>query len=490
MTSDAPRESRVTSAGEPRAPAATEPLENLTIDEIDIGQEAELTRTLATRDIELFAAVSGDLNPTHLDTAFAEATGQPLTGHSLWAGLLVSSLLGNKLPGPGTVYRSQSLRFHRPPEVGDRVTVRIRVTAKDEAARTVAFDCDVRRQGDELLVDGTAEVLAPERKVSIEPVALPRVTLSHSDSFSELHALAEPLEPVTAAVVHPCEATALAGAVEAAEAGLIAPILVGPEARIRATAESAGLDIGELRIVSTPHSHASAEEAVALVNGGEAEILMKGSLHTDELMGAVVSRAGGLRTERRVSHVFVMDMPSYRGLLLVTDAAINIAPDLDDKRDICQNAIELAHTLGIAEPHVAILSAVETVTGKMPSTIEAAALCKMAERGQITGGRLDGPLAMDNAISREAALTKGIDSVVAGDADILLVPDLEAGNILAKQLIFLAHADAAGVVLGARVPIVLTSRADSVRTRLASCAVAKLQAHARRRQLIGGELPS
>jgi len=288
------------------------------------------------------------------------------------------------------------------------------------------------------------------------------------------------LEPIPTAVAHPCEATALAGAVEAAGKGLIVPILVGPSAKIKATAESAGIDIGGLEIVDVPHSQAAATRAVELVREGRVEILMKGSLHTDELMSAIVARDGGLRTSRRVSHAFVMDVPAYHKVLVVTDAAINIAPALEEKADICRNAIDLAVALGLEEPKVAILAAVETVTTKMPATIDAAALCKMAERGQIKGGRLDGPLAFDNAISRRAAETKGITSEVAGDPDILLAPDLEAGNILAKQLSFLAGADGAGLVLGARVPVILTSRADSVRARIASCAVAALVAHARR----------
>ncbi|MCM3873260.1 MAG: phosphate acetyltransferase [Pyrinomonadaceae bacterium] len=291
------------------------------------------------------------------------------------------------------------------------------------------------------------------------------------------------LEPVPTAVAYPCEATALSGAVEAAEKKLITPILVGPADKIAATAKSAGIDLGDLEIVDAPNSIAAAAKAVALIREGRAEVLMKGSLHTDELLGAVVARDGGLRTGRRISHVFVMDVPTYHKVLIVTDGAINIAPTLEDKVDICQNAIDLAISLGLEKPKVAILAAVETVTSKMPATIDAAALCKMAERGQIKGGLLDGPLAFDNAISKQAAETKGIQSEVAGDPDILLAPDLEAGNILAKQLTFLANADSAGMVLGARVPIILTSRADSVRSRIASCGVAMLVAHARRGKL-------
>ena len=300
--------------------------------------------------------------------------------------------------------------------------------------------------------------------------------------YERLLARCESLAPVPTAVAHPCEATALTGAVEAAKQGLIVPLLVGPAAKIAETAASAGIDLGDLTIIDVPHSTAAAAKAVELIRQGKAEILMKGSLHTDELMAAVVSREGGLRTGRRISHAFVMDVPTYHKVLIVTDGAINIAPTLEDKVDICQNAIDLAISLGLEKPKVAILAAVETVTSKMPATLDAAALCKMAERGQIKGGLLDGPLAFDNAISKHAAKTKGIKSAVAGDPDILLAPDLEAGNILAKQLTFLANADSAGMVLGARVPIILTSRADSVRSRIASCGVAKLVAHARSAQ--------
>ena len=299
--------------------------------------------------------------------------------------------------------------------------------------------------------------------------------------FDELLKRCEDLEPIPTAVAHPCEATALAGAIEAAEHGLIKPILVGPAAKIRAIAKEGKIKLGDVEIVDAPHSHEAAAQAVQLVREGKAELLMKGSLHTDELLGAVVSREAGLRTARRMSHVFLMDVPTYHKPIIVTDAAINIAPTLEDKVDICQNAIDIAHVMGVKKPKVAILAAVETVTSKMPATIDAAALCKMADRKQITGGVLDGPLAFDNAISKDAAKTKGIASEVAGDPDILLVPDLESGNMVAKLLAYLANAESAGLVLGARVPIILTSRADGVRSRIASCAVAMLAAHARRR---------
>ena len=300
------------------------------------------------------------------------------------------------------------------------------------------------------------------------------------EKYRKLLDYCKSLPPTPTAVAHPCDQTSLAGAVDAARLGLIAPILVGPRARIESTAKQHGIDLGGLPIVDAPYSQASAAAAVALVREGKAEALMKGSLHTDELMAAVVNRETGLRTARRVSHCFVMDVPSYAETLIVTDAAVNIAPTMEDKVDIIQNAIDLAHALRFPEVRVAILSAMETVNPKVPSTVEAGALCKMADRGQITGALLDGPLALDNAISLESVKIKAIDSPVAGRANVLVVPDLEAGNMLAKSLSFLAGADAAGIVLGARVPIILTSRADSVTTRLASCGIAALVAQARR----------
>jgi phosphotransacetylase len=308
----------------------------------------------------------------------------------------------------------------------------------------------------------------------------PGPTKTGTGKYEQLLERCRHLEAVPTAVAYPLEETALAGPLEAAAHGLITPILVGPKAQIEALAKQHGLDLGSTKIVDVATSHAAAAKAVELVRTGEAELLMKGSLHSDEILGAVVAKDTGLRAGRRVSHVFIMDVPTYHKVLVVTDAAINIAPTLEDKVDICQNAIDLARALGVNEPKVAILAAVETVTSKMPATIDAAALCKMADRGQIKGGLLDGPLAFDNAISKDAAKIKGIKSEVAGDPDILLTPDLEAGNMLAKQLSFLANADSAGLVLGAKVPVILTSRADGVRARIASCGVAMLAAHAKR----------
>ena len=325
-----------------------------------------------------------------------------------------------------------------------------------------------------------AEPASARRSLPGEPVA---GSGYHHDKFERLVEKAQRCAPPVTAVAHPCDEASLQGAVEAARMRLIAPILVGPERRIREIADREGLDISPFELVDAAHSHESAQKAVALVSQARAQALMKGSLHTDELMGAAVSREGGLRTARRISHAFLMDVPGHPEALMITDAAINIAPTLEDKIDIVQNAIDLAHALEVGDVRVAVLSAMETVNPKIPSTVEAAALCKMADRGQITGAVLDGPLALDNAIDPEAAATKNIASPVAGRANVLVVPDLEAGNMLAKSLSFLAHADAAGIVLGARVPIILTSRADSLLTRLASCAVAVMVAAARRQAL-------
>ena len=457
-------------------------IENVTFEEIRIGQQASLSRRLTMSDIELFATVSGDINPAHLDEEYAaDSLFHKVIGHGMWSGSLISAVLGTLLPGPGTIYLGQDLRFKRPVGLGDVITVTVTAKEKRDDKNVVVFDCVALNQDGKEVVSGQAEVIAPTKKVRRAAHELPQVQVIRHDGHELLLKKCEALAPVPTAVVHPCDESSLKGAVEAAEAGLIDPVLVGPESKIKSLADTYGLDISRYRIVDVAHSHASAETGVKLARVGECEAVMKGSLHTDELMAEVVRKETGLRTGRRLSHVFVMNVPTYPRTLLITDAAINIYPTLEDKVDIVQNAIDLAKVLGVETPKVAILSAVETVNPKIASTLEAAALCKMADRGQIKGGVLDGPLAFDNAISLEAARTKGIVSEVAGQADILLVPDLEAGNMLAKQLSFLANSDAAGIVLGARVPIILTSRADNVRTRLASCAVGALAAASRRR---------
>ncbi len=457
-------------------------IQNRTFDEITIGETAQLVRTLRPDDIHLFAAMSGDVNPTHVDPEFARS-GQfrEVVGHSMWGSTLISSILGTEFPGPGTVYVSQTLTFWRPVTIGDTLTVTVTCKAKYTHNHHVVLDCLAINQDGLKVIDGTAEVVAPTEKVKRPRVNLPEVTISDKElRYQHLVSITSGLAPIPIAVAHPCDVESLRGPLQAAEAGLVVPFLIGPEAKIRAVAEEEGFDLGSIRIIDVAHSHAAAEEAVRMARNGEVEALMKGSLHTDELMSAVVAKETGLRTGRRISHIFLADVPTYSHPLLITDAAINIEPTLEDKVDIIQNAIDLAHVLGLVEPKVAILSAVETVTPKIRSTIEAAALCKMADRGQIKGGLLDGPLAFDNAVSLVAAKTKGIRSAVAGQADILVVPDLESGNMVAKQLEYLANAVLAGVVLGTRVPIVLTSRADTAEARTASCAIAQLIAHRKR----------
>jgi phosphate acetyltransferase len=447
---------------------------NKTFDEIRIGDTARMERALTKQDIDVFGLLSGDMNPTHFSDEYAQMLLErhKLVGHSMWGGALISSLLGNDLPGPGTVYQAQSFEFHNAVELGDILTITVTAQSKNAGDGTVLFDCRAVNQRGERVITGVARVKAPSKKPTDAGSPYAAMQLRRKTAFKRLIDHVKDWDNIPTAVAHPCSKEALEGAIDAAKADLIDPILVGPEAKIRALAESMSLDIGPYRMVDALHSHDAAAKAVALCRSGEAEALMKGSLHTDELMSAVVPSATGLRTERRISHVFAMDVPTYPRPLFITDAAINIYPTLEDKVDILKNAIQLAQALNIAQPKVAILSAVETVNPKIQATIDAAALCKMADRGQIEGALLDGPLAFDNAISREAALIKGIYSPVAGEADILLVPDLEAGNMLAKQLAYLGRADSAGIVLGARVPIILTSRADSAEARLASCAVA------------------
>ena len=454
-------------------------LENRPWSDLRVGDKASITRLCTESDIELFGVVSGDTNPSHYQSAPDKGNSRPVA-HSMWVGSLVSAVIGNELPGPGTVLLHQELDYLAPVYVGEAITVDVAVESKS-APSEVVLRCRAVNNAGIVVLSGHAKVAAPMIKQSAAQHQLQEVTMRvRRHVFQELVGRAGMAgAPLNVAVAHPCDQVSLGGAVDAAEKAIIAPILVGPEAKIRAVAKEFGYDLKSYRIVNTEHSHDSAARAVALCRSGEAQALMKGSLHTDELMHEVAQRDTGLRTNRRISHVFVFDVPTYPRTLLVTDAAINIYPTLEDKADIAQNAIDLAVVLGIAVPKVAILSAVETVYPKITSTIDAAALCKMADRGQITGGILDGPLAFDNAVSMEAAQIKKIVSPVAGQADILLVPDLEAGNILAKQLSYLAEADAAGIVLGAKVPIILTSRADSVESRLASAAVAVLLARSR-----------
>lgn len=454
-------------------------LQNKTFDEIAIGDTAFIERTLTSQDIRVLALLTGYAGSEESESdAGATAHLQGMIAHGMWGGALVSAVLGTRLPGPGTSYLAQTLKFLAPIRAGDTLTIHIEAVERDPATRKVRFKCRCTNRGGQTVIEGFADVIAPDRKISWSNSALPEVRITvQGAGATRLIDQARSLDAVKVAVVHPCDEISLSSALEAGKVGLIDPVLVAPRSRLEAIAKSAGLDLTGIAIEDAPHSHGAAELAVKLAASGKVEALMKGSLHTDELMVAVVAASGGLRTKRRVTHCFVMQTPAYPRPFIITDAAVNIAPTLGDKVDIVQNAIDLAHVMGVKQPRVAILAAVETVTASMPATLDAAALCKMADRGQVSGGLLDGPLAFDNAVSVAAARIKGINSPVAGRADILVVPDLESGNMLAKQLEYLGNADTAGIALGAKVPIVLTSRADARDTRLASCAIAVILAH-------------
>ncbi len=455
---------------------------NRCFNEINIGDSASITRRLTQKDIKLFAVMSGDVNPAHMDEDYAkDSMFHEVIAHGLWGGSLISTVLGTILPGPGTIYLGQSLRFKRPVVLGDVLTVTVTAKEKKSENNIVVFDCICTNQEQNTVIEGEAEVIAPVDKIERPRIALPNVRLAERGRLREMFDAADPLDPLATAVVHPCSEYALRGAVEAAEANLLLPYLVGPAEKIRELAEECELDISDYPLINVEHSHEAAEKSVSMARAGEVNALMKGSISTDELIRAVLHKEYGIRSERRLSHVYAFDVPTYPRPLLVTDAAINISPTLEQMRDIVQNAIDLAHALQIETPKVALLSAVETVTKDIDSTLMAAALCKMSDRGQITGAILDGPLAFDNAVSIAASEAKGIVSPVAGQADILVAPDLEAANILAKQLIHLADAQGAGILMGARIPIILTSRADSVMERMASSSLAILYEHNRRK---------
>ena len=468
-----------TTTAQAAATGATPLVHNRTFDEIAVGDTASIERTLRAEDIQLFAALSGDSNPQHLDAAFAERSRfHGVIAHGMWSATLISAVLGTRLPGAGTVYLGQTLRFTAPVRIGDTVTVHLVVRERDERTRQLVLECRAVDQDGKTVVEGEARVIAPDERISQPAGALPQVRIEGGNPGAQrLLDHVRPLAAIRLAVVHPCNAISLSSALEARSAGLVEPVLVGPRARIEAIAHEHAIPLDGVRIEDAAHSHAAAARAAELAAAGEVEAIAKGSLHTDELMGALLPSTAGLRTKRRVSHCFLMQTPSYPRPFIITDAAITLAPTLEEKADIIRNAIDLAHFIGVPEPRVAILAAVETVNPRMPATLDAAALCKMADRGQISGGVLDGPLAFDNAVSIAAARVKGIASPVAGMADILVVPDLESGNMLAKQLEFLGDAESAGIVLGLRVPVVLTSRADPVDSRIASCALAVLIAH-------------
>lgn len=453
-------------------------LKNRTFNELKIGDSATIERVLTNQDIQVFALVSGDVNPQHLDPEYAADTPfQGVIAHGMWGASVISAVLGTKLPGPGTIYLDQSLQFRAPVRVGDKVTVTVKVSKLDAQKRRVTLECTCTLPDNTVAIKGEALVMAPKESIEYVRDALPEIHVTGSNDIGLRSVLSQTrdMEPISVAVVHPCCEVSLRSALDAREAGLIDPVLIAPKDRLEDVAKTIGASLVGVEIIDVPHSHAAATKAVELAQKGEVEALMKGSLHTDELMAAVVCNTG-LRTKRRVSHCYLMQTPQYSRPFIITDAAINIAPNLDHKADIVRNAIDLSHAIGVAKPKVAILAATETVGANMPATLDAAALCKMADRGQITGAILDGPLAFDNAVSKAAAHLKGIESEVAGSADILVAPDLEAGNMLAKQLMYMGDATSAGLVLGARVPIILTSRADSYQARMSSCALALMLA--------------
>jgi phosphate butyryltransferase len=453
---------------------------NTTYDELVIGATASIQRQVTANDLWVFASASGNSNPLVLPTFDPDGDGKSdAVVPALWAGAQVSAVLGNRLPGPGTRYLAQSFRFPDRARVGDTVTAKVTVKAKHSEGR-VTFDTQVSTADGRIIAVGEAEVTAPSTRIEVSDDELPAITVVRHQHIERLMKACEPLEPLATAVVCPEDEASLGGALLGFKHELIRPVLIGDVEKIRAVAKTLNASLDGLELIEAVGAVGAAEKAVALANQGVVQAMMKGKLHTDELLKPVVRKDGGLRGVRRISHVFVMDVPGLPELLLVTDAAINIAPTLEEKVDIVQNAIFLAQALGFAQPKVGVLSAVEIVNPAMQSTLDAAVLSKMAERGQIVGGIVDGPLAMDNALSLKAARTKGITSLVAGRANVLMVPNIEAGNMLAKELAFVAHAEGPGLVVGAKVPIMLTSRADDDSTRLASCAVAVLEAHFRR----------
>jgi phosphotransacetylase/acyl dehydratase len=452
---------------------------NKTWDEIKVGDSASLERVCSEQDLVLFAHVSGNVNPLMLPPADSGSKAQPPIAPSMWVGSLVSAVLGNILPGPGTLYLEQDLRFLRRVHVGDKL--KVTVTCAEKRNRPVAvFDARIEDMAGAVVCEGKAVIETPAVSQEIEARELPALIVDAADHFAKLINLAGKLPPLKTAIVCPEDHNSLGGAILSARNRLIEPILIGDRERIRAAANQLGADISAFALEPFSDPHAAAARAVAMVHEGKAGAVMKGDLHSDILLAQVVKKDGGLRGNRRITHTFAMDVPTLDEVLFISDAAINIAPDLLTKVDIVQNAIDLARACGVAAPKVGVLSAVETINPAMPSTLDAAILSKMAERGQIKGAEVDGPLAMDNAIDIEAARTKGIVSLVAGRANVLIVPNIEAGNMLAKELTFVARAEAAGLVLGAQAPVMLTSRADNDRARLASCALAQLYQYYRR----------
>jgi len=460
-------------------------IENRTYDEIKVGDSATLTRTLRPEDIQLFAIMSGDVNPAHVDPEYAHSSMfHEVIAHGMWGGALISTVLGTEFPGPGTIYIGQTLRFSRPVKVGDTITVKVTCKQKFDHNKHMIFECLCTNQDGLKVIAGEAEVLAPTEKVKRERVELPEFTISDRWArYKKLLARAKGLPGATAVFAQPIHPESLQSAVAASESGILRPVLVGPEKEMREVAAQNAIDLKRCRLIDVPHARAAVARAIEMARSGDADILVQGDIPTHEFLVPLIGPEGLSTLRRRLSHVLYIDVPSYPRPIIISDMMVNIEPTLEHKVEIVQNAIDFAHMMGIPEPKVAILAGIDTVTPKMRTTLDAAALCKMADRGQITGAVVDGPLGIDNAISIVAARNAHLKSAVAGQADVLIAPDLEAGNMLAKQLEHLSDAISGGVVLGGKVPIVLANRNDSIESRVASLVLSLLVAnHLRARQ--------
>lgn len=459
-------------------------LENRTFDEIAVGDSASLSRMLTEEDIHVFAIMSGDINPAHVDAEYANSDMfHKIIGHGMWGGALISTVLGTQLPGPGTIYVSQSLRFKRPVAIGDILTVTVKAQEKIEEKKRIIFSCECRNQKDEIVIEGQAEVIAPSKKIRREKMVLPQISLRRSQTlFDPYLAQAKEIGAVRAAIIQPLHPKIIHAIHDAAKAGMINPILIGQTSRIEEAAREAGVDIEKYEIVYADNTHAAIQRAISMARSDEVGLIIRGGATREDLLHAMQKPDKGLIIDHHMSYALVLDVPTYRKPLILTDTLINIEPSLEVKRSITQNAIYFADALGIRTPKVAILAGIDTVNNTMRSTVDAAALCKMAEREQIRGGILDGPLTFDNVISVEVAKAKGIESAVIGDADILVVPNVETGNILAKQLEYLAESRNAGLVLGSRVPV-LMSHINDVKLSTVSCAFAILNNEYQRRKM-------
>jgi len=451
-------------------------LENRTFDEIKVGDSAELTRTLTEKDIQVFAIMSGDINPAHVDVEYAQSDMfHKIIGHGMWGGALISTVLGTQLPGPGTLYVGQTIRFKKPVAIGDTLTVKVTVTEKKPEKNRVIFSCEVRNQDDEVVMEGQAEVVAPTKKIRRPKAVLPEIKLRRPYSlFDPYLAKAKKLGALQTGVIHPIHAKIIEAVHDAQTAGFINPILIGKKERILHAAEEANIDISEYEIIDVDHSHAAILKTIALARSGDLGLIVRGGVTKEELLHAMQKHDKGLLTERHMSYALVLDVPNYPKALILTDSIVNVDPNLEVKLEITQNAIHFAHALDIKTPKVAVLAGMDNVSPTMRSTVDAASLCKMAERGQIKGGIIDGPLTFDNVISHEVAKSKGISSPVIGDADIIVVPSVETGNILAEQLEYLAESRNAGLLLGSRVPV-LMSRISDIYSSTVACALAILE---------------